>query len=154
MRDPKRIPSILNAVREAWERQPDLRLGQLLVIAAQPTEPCLELFNIEDQQLVEGLLHYQAKVTGPKTESQEVEVSLGAESDLVLLARLRSVVHAAGGSMSEQSWSIGGSQEVIAYEIILPTGRLVATAETYVGLSIRGPAPLVHEVSHAVQRGA
>lgn len=31
MRDPARIPRILEALRVEWEKQPDMRLGQLLV---------------------------------------------------------------------------------------------------------------------------
>jgi uncharacterized protein YihD (DUF1040 family) len=30
MRDPKRIPKILERLRKLWEAQPDLRLGQLI----------------------------------------------------------------------------------------------------------------------------
>jgi len=59
MRDPKRIPEVLEAIRQAWERQPDLRLGQLVVIATRPKDPCPEVFNIEEPQLLEGLAAYQ-----------------------------------------------------------------------------------------------
>jgi uncharacterized protein YihD (DUF1040 family) len=30
MRNPKRIPNILERLRKVWEAQPDLRLGQLI----------------------------------------------------------------------------------------------------------------------------
>jgi hypothetical protein len=150
MRDPKRIAIVLDALRKVWEQQPDLRLGQLLVIGVRPMEPCPELFNIEDQPLLEGLLRYQAQINGSRSESEQVEVSLGSESDSLLLGRLQKTVHAAGGTMSEVSWGVGGSQEITTYEIVLPTGSLIATAETYVGLSIRGPDHLVQEVSRAV----
>lgn len=30
MRDPERIPEILNRLRTVWEKHPDLRLGQLI----------------------------------------------------------------------------------------------------------------------------
>ena len=33
MRDPERIPKVLEAIREVWERNPNLRLGQIVVIA-------------------------------------------------------------------------------------------------------------------------
>ena len=58
MRDPKRIDDVLDALRAAWQLDPDLRLGQLIVNAVRPSAPCPEVFNIEDQQLVEGLLRY------------------------------------------------------------------------------------------------
>lgn len=39
MRDPNRIPEILETVKTLWEANPDLRLGQLIINAAgdEPT---------------------------------------------------------------------------------------------------------------------
>ncbi|MBX9901383.1 MAG: hypothetical protein K2Y28_11435 [Burkholderiaceae bacterium] len=59
MRDPNRIPVVLDALRRVWERQPDLRLGQLIVIATRPDEPCLKVFNIEEAELLAGLSEYE-----------------------------------------------------------------------------------------------
>lgn len=50
MRDPKRIPEVLEAVRHAWEKYPDLRLGQLLSCAATG-----DPFYLEDDVLVAQL---------------------------------------------------------------------------------------------------
>lgn len=36
MRDPKRIPRVLDALRQAWQRHPDWRLGQLVSNAMGP----------------------------------------------------------------------------------------------------------------------
>lgn len=47
--------ALLAALREAWLRNPDQRLGQLLVNAADPKQPCPELFYLEDQVLLERL---------------------------------------------------------------------------------------------------
>jgi hypothetical protein len=66
MRDPARIEAVLSAIKEAWVRHPDLRLGQLLVIATKPQEPCPEVFYIEDEQLVQGITAFQAKKEGGK----------------------------------------------------------------------------------------
>jgi len=151
MRDPKRIATVLEALRQAWEQQPDLRLGQLLVIAAMPREPCPELFNVEDQVLLQGLESYQGQIAASRREPEEVEVVLGAEFDSALLKQLRSVVEAAGGHMSEAFFGVGGSQEITRYDVVLPAGKLVATSETYIGLSIRGSAALVQEVCLALQ---
>lgn len=63
MRDPKRIDSVLQMLRTVWEQQPDLRLGQLLVIAARPKEPCPEVFYMEDEALMRELLHYRETLT-------------------------------------------------------------------------------------------
>ncbi|QDU43510.1 hypothetical protein Mal52_19860 [Symmachiella dynata] len=51
MRDPERIDRVLNSIREAWIETPDWRLGQLLVNAIKPSEPCPEIFYIEDSKL-------------------------------------------------------------------------------------------------------
>lgn len=52
MRDPKRIDDVLLAIAEVWALDPDLRLGQLLVNAVRPAEPCPELAGVEDAELV------------------------------------------------------------------------------------------------------
>ena len=51
MRDPERIPEILDKLKEVWEEYPDLRLGQLIdnVVGRSPWP----LFYIEDKDLVE-----------------------------------------------------------------------------------------------------
>ena len=79
--------------------------------------------------------------------------TLGPEWDSELLGSLRAAVAAAGGTMTESSWAVGGSQEVATYQIDLPGGRLLAESETYVGLSIAGPSALVEQLSKQV-RGA
>lgn len=54
--DPSHIQeALLAALREAWLRNPEQRLGQLLVNAADPRTPCAELFYLEDQVLLERL---------------------------------------------------------------------------------------------------
>lgn len=58
MRDPRRIEQILQVIREIWEREPDLRLGQIVVNAIRPIEPCPEIFAAEDGDLLEGLREY------------------------------------------------------------------------------------------------
>ena len=55
MRDPARIDDVLAALRAAWVESPDLRLGQLIVNAVRPTNPCPEVFYTEDEALVRGL---------------------------------------------------------------------------------------------------
>jgi len=58
MRDPRRIEQILDVVREIWEREPDLRLGQIVVNAVRPSEPCPQIFYAEDDDLLKGLREY------------------------------------------------------------------------------------------------
>jgi hypothetical protein len=63
MRDPSRIPALLAAIHNVWKRKPDLRLAQLVVIAAsksgRPIE-CPELFSLEDEDLLRGLGRFDA----------------------------------------------------------------------------------------------
>ncbi len=61
MREKARIKPILLELQEIWEQNPDLRLGQLMVIATRPTDPCPEVFNIEDDQLLDGLRSFHFK---------------------------------------------------------------------------------------------
>jgi hypothetical protein len=55
MRDPARIDQVVMAVWEVWRQFPDMRLGQLIVNAVAPREPCPEVFGMEDDQLVKRL---------------------------------------------------------------------------------------------------
>jgi len=66
---------------------------------------------------------------------------------------LEAAVAARGGSIVESSYGVAGSQEIIIYKVVVPGGRLQVTSETFIGLVLNGPAPLVHELSNAV-RGA
>lgn len=49
-RNPKRIPAVLEQVKRAWEKYPDLRLGQLIANCKGDG-----IFGIEDEQLMEQL---------------------------------------------------------------------------------------------------
>lgn len=52
MRDPARIPFVLEAIGKAWEKYPDTRLGQLI---SNATPVGQDVFFIEDDKLIEGL---------------------------------------------------------------------------------------------------
>lgn len=54
-RDPNRIPEVLDLLRKAWEVNTDMRLGQLIVGAVGPSDPCPEVFYIEDDKMAEQL---------------------------------------------------------------------------------------------------
>jgi len=79
------------------------------------------------------------------------EIALGDEYDAALIARLEAVVIAQGGTFSELSWHVAGSQELIIYNIKLPSGELTATCETYMGLVLHGSTALVRKLFDAVQ---
>jgi hypothetical protein len=80
----------------------------------------------------------------------QVERTLGPEWDAALLVRLRQAVTERGGSMRETSWGVGGSQEIVEYEILLRGATLSAMAETYMGLVLRGPQSIVQELARGV----
>lgn len=65
MRDPARIDQTLELLREVWIRSPDLRLGQLIVNAVQPRDPCSEVFSIEDTVLARRLERMLKQGTEP-----------------------------------------------------------------------------------------
>jgi hypothetical protein len=74
MRDPARIPAILDRLRKVWEAHPDLRLGQLVVNGAT-VRPQLDPFYIEDEALITRL-----EVLGRSTRPT-LAAALNAELD-------------------------------------------------------------------------
>jgi len=62
MRDPQRIEKILNYIRTIWEKNPDLRLGQLIGNLVGDCGPTL--YYMEDNELVKALESmYQVKTS-------------------------------------------------------------------------------------------
>lgn len=55
MRDPARIDRMLETLRTAWTARPDLRLGQLIVVAIQPKQSVPAVFYAEDDLTEAGL---------------------------------------------------------------------------------------------------
>ncbi len=53
MRNPERIPEILDKIRKIWEQHPQLRLGQLLVASFQKKTKQNDIFYVEDKELIE-----------------------------------------------------------------------------------------------------
>ena len=51
MRDPNRIPQILQEIQEVWEKHPDLRLGQLIGNVFRSDS----LYYIEDDQFLDRI---------------------------------------------------------------------------------------------------
>jgi len=48
VRDPKRIDITIEALRECWKRNPDMRLGQLIYYINKSNNP--DIFYIEDDK--------------------------------------------------------------------------------------------------------
>lgn len=55
MRDPARIEVLLDLIADIWRRHPDYRLTQLLINVANPSDPCPEVYYLEDDKLAEKL---------------------------------------------------------------------------------------------------
>ena len=63
MRDPERIDEIIEELRAAWKKMPDMRLGQLVSVAAWIGNNRKygddETFSIEDDKMLEGIKHWK-----------------------------------------------------------------------------------------------
>jgi len=57
-RNPERIDLILGEIRRIWNRNPDLRLGQLLENSTDLTTVTHYMYYVEDDVLLAGLLNY------------------------------------------------------------------------------------------------
>lgn len=66
MRDKNRIPKVLNELERVWKENPDLRLGQIIMIATRPKTPCPSVFFIEDEDILKGI-----QSIGQKSESSQ-----------------------------------------------------------------------------------
>ena len=76
-----------------------------------------------------------------------MNVLLGDEFDDALRAKLMDVLRLLGAtSMGVANRFIAGSQELEQFDVTIDGQWLHVEAETYVGLSLRGPADLVGRV--------
>jgi hypothetical protein len=82
---------------------------------------------------------------------EDVTVVLGPEHDRRLRRVVQEVIVRLGDKLRTHDWGLGGSQEIETIEIEIGTDRLALEAETYVGLSIRGPSKLVHRIEAMVK---
>jgi len=60
MRDPQRIREILEIIANIWYKNPDLRLGQILVNATSITG---DMFYVEDDLMLKGLRRLESSLT-------------------------------------------------------------------------------------------
>ena len=67
MRDPKRIKPLLKLIEEMWKKYPDLRLTQLMSVAANKYGwKGNDLFYFEDDNLTQGILIIEKELKGNK----------------------------------------------------------------------------------------
>lgn len=55
VRDPNRIDELLERLKTVWKKQPDLRLGQIIINAGRFTLGLDDVFYVEDEQLVKAI---------------------------------------------------------------------------------------------------
>lgn len=77
-------------------------------------------------------------------------VILGDEYDDALRARVFAILRRLGAETAGGDWALGGSQEVETVRVRLDGADLTVEAETYVGLSLTGPADAVDRVTAAL----
>lgn len=81
----------------------------------------------------------------------QVTIVLGDEFDDLLRGRLVDVLRKLGVT-STVKWDrfVGGSQDLESLEVVVQGRSVHIEAETYIGLSIRGPVDLVEQVRQLV----
>jgi hypothetical protein len=91
-------------------------------------------------------------VTGaPTKESGSMStILLGSEFDQELRDQARCRLREIGATVMGTTLGVGGSQELSVEEWSIGDARVVLTAETYMGLSLGGPAAVVDRVSTAL----
>jgi hypothetical protein len=72
---------------------------------------------------------------------------LGDEHDDALRQALMACLQQMGAEVTARQWGLGGSQTLETTRVYLGKDLLVVQAETYVGLSIEGPARVVDRVA-------
>ncbi|NJA08199.1 hypothetical protein HC024_21050 [Methylococcaceae bacterium WWC4] len=102
------------------------------------------------QQSAPGDAPQAARPWASTLGTRMVEVQLGSETDEVLLQALARCVVGRGGTIREVQAGVGGSQEIVVFEIRLNGAILEAISETYMGLSLRGPADAVTSLAQEV----
>jgi hypothetical protein len=70
----------------------------------------------------------------------------GPEYDNAVQRRLKAVLLELGYRPSIKWWGVGGSQELLHWELAGALGELTVEAETYIGLTITGPDAAVNIV--------
>lgn len=68
MCDPDRFDRVIEKLWAVWKTQPDMRLGQLLVNVIRPSQPCPQIFGVEDA-IVESKLDKYPDPNAPGTRT-------------------------------------------------------------------------------------
>ena len=85
------------------------------------------------------------------SELMEKRVVLGDEYDEVLWECLLDALRQLEAKKGSESHSLGGSQEMDSFDVLISGRKLRIESETYVGLSVRGPYDLVDKIVQMVR---
>lgn len=77
-------------------------------------------------------------------------LTLGAEHDDALRRALRDVLKRLGANQRAHDWGVAGSQELETLQVQIGVDTVVIEAETYMGLSVSGPADVVERIQAMV----
>ena len=77
-------------------------------------------------------------------------IEIGEEYDDATFTALRRVLSREAAEIEDESWGVGGSQEVSTWKVKIKNEEIEITAETYIGLTITGSAELVSRLASAV----
>ena len=83
-------------------------------------------------------------------QAGQARIILGAEHDEALCRRLLDELKSRGGREIDTWSGLAGSQEISHLEVLVGGQTVVVETETYIGLSIEGPATLVAEIAAQV----
>jgi len=82
---------------------------------------------------------------------EEIESTLDAEYDARVFRALGAAVSALNGVVEGPDWAVAGSQEISTWRLTFSSAHVVATAETYMGVTLRGPPDIVSRLTSAVK---
>ena len=77
---------------------------------------------------------------------------VGAEHDKEAIARLGEALRSLSYDLQGQWQGVAGSQDVAHWEVLGPSAALTVDAETYVGLSVDGPAEAVDQLKRLYEQ--
>lgn len=78
-------------------------------------------------------------------------IVLGDEYDETLKAALKAVLQKSGAIGLENSWSVGGSQELESVKVKIGNDVITIESETFVGLTVSGPNEIVEALAQRVR---
>lgn len=83
-------------------------------------------------------------------DSNHKTVLLGSEGDNELRVHVKQALEKMGAKYIDGSWGLVGSQVIETFDFAIGEERLRLESETYIGLSLTGPADLVDKLSSLV----